>query len=268
MATVTFGTYSGVETEKTVELFLYFYVTGYDHGDDLMSEAAQTRLQVIKGSSWYDPEKHKVHCPPIQDIAEVIKIVSNYINQYGGETKAFSREIGVFSHSGLDGPIGTVQTSVAPEPVYNSQMLMPGWEQVKFNWVSYNARFVAFGCNSANEINATKIFAKNLSDLANFKDVAVWGQSTSSFPSFVPDYRVTSVARSMHTGWNVGKTYMVGGNAGRGKAAICMAGSADGTNVDHIKSEHDKANVMNCYKNGSKINSIHQGIFHDHRKNN
>lgn len=267
MASVIFGTYNGAETEKTVELFLYFYVNGYDHGDDLMAEAAQTRLQVIKESKWYDPEKHKVHCPPIQDMAEIIKIVANYINQYGGETKAFSREIGVFSHSGWDGPIGTVEPSVCPEPKYKSQMLMCGWEQIKFNWKSYNARFVAFGCNSANESDAAKIFAKNLSNLANFKDVEVWGQSTSSFPSFVPDYRVTTVARSMHMGWYVGKTYMVGGNAGRGSTALCGAGIFDGSNTEHIKKEHDKANVMNCFKNGSKINSIHQGFFHDHRKN-
>jgi hypothetical protein len=267
MASVTFGTYNGAETEKTVELFLFFYVSGYDHGDELMAEAAQTRLQVIKESRWYDPEKHKVHCPPIQDISEIIQIVANYISQYGGESKAFSREIGVFSHSGWDGPIGTVPTSVAPEPVYKQQMLMPGWEQIRFNWVPHNARFVIFGCNSANESNATKVFAKNLSDLANFRNADVWGQSTSSFPSFVPDYRVTSVARSMGMGWNVGKTYMVGGNAGRGRTAICTAGTADGTDTEHIRKEHDRANVMNCFKNGGKINSIHQGSFHDHRKN-
>ena len=74
---------------------------------------------------------------------------------------------------------------------------------------------------------------------------------TSSFPSFYPDSRYTTGARSMNKGWNSGPTYMVSGDAGQGKAAL----------IDKVK-----ANKMSFYQSGKSISKSYQSIFNDHRK--
>lgn len=236
-------------------VYLLFYVTKNHHGDSFFAEAAQTRLQNIQASIGYDPQIHKVHCPPIQDLGEIVTIVSRYIATYGGEEIAFCKEVGVFSHSGWDGPIGSQASTVDPVIPYMTQMGVNGWGTIKFNWWNEQPLFAAYGCNSANEDSgASKSFAKNLSSLPNFSNVETWGQSTSSFPSFFPDYRTTTWARNANTGWNVGKTYQVGGNNGEGWKATSPS------------LDYPPANPLNCYKNGSKIRSVHQGYYNDHRK--
>lgn len=231
-----------------VLIYLLFYVTKNARGDAFFAEAAQTRLQNIKGSKGYDPAKHKVHCPPIQDLGEIATIVSRYIAKYGGVGSAYCKEVGVFSHSGLDGPVGSHASSVDPAP--HNQMGMTGWGSIDFNWWSEKPLFAAYGCNSANEI---KSFAQALSKLANFSGVETWGQSSFSYPSFLPDYRVTTVARSLDSGWSVGATYQVGGTSGEGWKATSPSSS------------YPQAKPMNCYRNGEKIRSTHQGYYNDHR---
>lgn len=246
--------------KEKVLLYLLFYVTKNHHGDSLFAESAQTRLQNIKASNGYDDKKHKVHCPPIQDLGEIATIVSRYIARYGGKEIAFCKEVGVFSHSALQGPIGSQPTTVDPTDTF--QMAPSGWGKIEFNWWKDQPLFTAYGCNSGNENFGEEMsFAKNLSVLPNFADVEVWGQSTSSFPSFFPDVRWTSAARSWEIGrdgmgWDVGETYQVGGNKGEGRKAILPWDSKSVL----------KANPLNCYKNGAKIRSTHQGFYNDHRK--
>lgn len=122
------------QRKKQVLLYLLFYVTKNDHGDTFFAEAAQTRLQNIKASLGYDDAIHKVHCPPIQDLGEVAVIVARYIAKYGGSTVAFCKEVGVFSHAGLDGPIGSQVSSVAPStPAEYCQMELSAfpWSHVR-----------------------------------------------------------------------------------------------------------------------------------------
>jgi len=235
-------------------IYLLFYVTKNKRGDDFFAEAAQTRLNNIKASKGYNSEVHKVHCPPIQDMGEIIKIVAGYIAKYGGKEAAFCKEVGVFSHAASQGPIGSQPTTVDPEDMY--QMALSGWGKIEFNWWKDQPLFTAYGCNSANEsFGESKSFAKNLSNLSNLSNVEVWGQSTSSFPSFLPDYRKTTLARHNDHGWDVGPTYQVGGNAKEGRKAI-------GLSLD----PYPQATPMNCYKNGAKVHSSHQGYYNDHRK--
>ena len=55
-------------------------------------------------------------------------------------------------------------------------------------------------------------------------------------------------------GWDVGPTYQVGemkGKAGR---------------RPHPSFSYPAANPMNCYANGVRIRSTHQGFYNDHRK--
>lgn len=258
-----------------IELLLLFYVDEWDSGTKMFKEAAQTRLQNIKNSNWYDPSIHKVHCPPIQAIDEIIEIVPKYYTMYGGKGKVVMREMGVFSHSGKDGPI-SYDTKIKMYP-YNHkcvQMKIEGWGLIDLVWVKKDASCVFYGCNSGsekpNKNGKIKTFSKNISLLPNFKEVAVWGQSSSSFPSFFPDYRVTSAARSTPgiggIGWDVGETYMVSGNKGEGKKSIHLGFRADLEREKEELKKHPKANNMNCYKNGTKIKSTHQGKFNEHRK--
>ncbi len=258
---VTVGTTSTTENntveqkitrpEPMLELILLFWIDEDDSGRKMFSESCQTRLQNIMKSSWYDTTIHKVHCPPIQAIHEIGPIITNWTNKYGGKDKIKTREIGVFSHSANDGPISYHTNNVPPAPGWPSQMAITGgWDAIDFNW-KYPAMCVFYGCNSGRD--STNGFAKRLSALNNFKDIVIWGQSTSSYPSFIPDYRVTTAARSMNIGWDVGPTYMVGGNGGEGWKATSPSTS------------YPPANPLFYFKNVVKIGGTHQGIFNDHR---
>ncbi|MCX2765083.1 hypothetical protein OQJ66_20030 [Aquimarina muelleri] len=257
---------------EPIELLLLFYVDEWDPGTKMFKEAAQTRLNNIKNSDWYDPSIHKAHCPPIQTIDEIIEIIPKYYDKYGGKGKVQIKEIGVFSHSGLDGPICyDTKITICPYNEKGMQMAMCGWEQIDLVWVKQDAICVFYGCNSANEdYEDSKNFSKNIAQLSNFKDVEVWGQSKSSFPSFVPDYRITSAARSIPLGglsWDLGSTYMVAGSSGQGYESLHSGSALDKiqTNKEELN-KMPKAKPMNCYKNGTKIRSTHQGYFNDHRK--
>lgn len=248
-----------------IELLLICYINEGHKGNTLMAEVAQTRLKNIKKSSWYDSSIHKVHCPPIQSIDEIIEIVPKYYKKYGGKGKVVIKEIGVVSHAGDDGPISyESEIQICPLKGWAHQMEECGWEQIDLLWVGKGAICVFYGCNTGHKPNG---FAQRISKLSNFKDVEVWGQSTSSFPSFYPDYRVTSLARSMGTGWDLrGNSYLVGGNGGQGWEATSYKSNKNTLEEDILKEDFPKANPMNCFKNGTHVRETHQGYFNDHRK--
>lgn len=133
------------------------------------------------------------------------------------------------------------------------QMDLCGWEKIETNW-AIDAKCVFYGCNTTNNGGAYKNFGQNISNLMNFKDIEIWGQSSYSFPSFYPDKRYTTLARSMGEngiGWDVAETYQVAGNSGEGSKALLSP---------------IPVNLLNVYKNGVLIKSTHQGVFNDHRK--
>ncbi|AYN01635.1 hypothetical protein MQX03_14415 [Chryseobacterium aahli] len=258
--------------KEDVFLYLIFFIDEDHKGKLMISEGSQTRLKNIKKQSWYDDKKHKAFSIPIQSVDEILDQIPQIIKKHseGDKKRVMIAEIGIFSHAGGDGPISyNKQVKICPEPQYKSQMLMCGWEQINVEWTT-QAKFVFYGCNTGNTNKNWNNFAKNISSLSNFKNVEVWGQSTSSFPSFYPDYRVTSAARSTGDngfGWDIrGNTYQVAGNPGEGWKA--MSFSSDKNNIskeDLRKSEFPKANPLNVYKNGLLIKSTHQGVFNDHR---
>lgn len=197
-----------VKITKKKQLFLLFWIAEEDKGKNLFSESAQTRMKNIKKQQGYNEETHKVHCPPLHSFSEIQIIINNWIEHYGGKSKAVIKEIAFFSHSGLDGPI------IYSDPHY-MQMPLDGWNNLNFNWYSGDIRCTFFGCNSAKNPS----FAQKISYLSNFLGVEVGGQSASSFPSFSPSERITSVARSNNLAWSVADTYMVGSKVGKGKQA-------------------------------------------------
>lgn len=153
---------------------------------------------------------------------------------------------------------------------------MEGWESIDFNWDTDCPGFITYGCDSALEAppvdrpsqKSYKNFSQTLSTKKNFENVEVWGQSTKSAPSFFPDYRVTSAARDMHTGWSVGATYQVAAGMGGGWKATDFSGHIfdPDPDPDYIKEHFDPVRPMYCYRNGKRIRSIHQGYFNDHRE--
>ncbi|UYZ83947.1 hypothetical protein MTZ49_15355 [Entomomonas sp. E2T0] len=270
------------------ELILLFWIDeedkngGYD-GRTLFSEAAQTRMENIKKSSWYNEKIHKVHNPPIQAIHEIGPIINNWTSKYGGKDKIKTREIGVFSHAAGDGPISYHTANIPPVTGWPVQMAITGgWDAIDFNWKEQGAICVFYGCNTGHNPEG---FAHSLSKLSNFSGVTVWGQSTSAFPSFYPNYRVTTVARSAADGffpnivrktaqttWDLmGPTYMVGGNSGEGVKSTYIFGSLTNS-VNQLTDEELKsyppANVLKYFQNGNYEGQTHQGVFNDHRKTN
>jgi hypothetical protein len=257
------------EVKENVFLYLIFFIDENHKGRAMIAEAAQTRLKNIKRNPWYDDIIHKAFCIPIQSVDEILDQIPKIITKHSesDKKKVIIGELGVASHAGTDGPISYNReiTLYPADPNWPHQMSDQGWGTIAVEWAS-NARFVFYGCNTGNTV-AIKNFAKNISSLPNFKDVAIWGQLTSSFPSFYPDFRVTSVARNADTGWNLrNTTYMVGGNKGRGFTATSLRSNKDTLTLAELASSgHDRANPLNCYKNGANIQSTHQGVFNNHR---
>ncbi len=242
-----------LEIKEKLILILLFYIDENHKGKYMISEAAQTRLQNVKKMNWYDNKIHKAHCIPIQSVDEIITQTEEILKKNENKN-VFVCEIGVFSHAAGDGPI-SYNTNVKNCPADNKwphQMDMCGWEQIKVNWTT-NAKCVFYGCNTGNALGIYKNFAENISNLHNFKNVEVWGQSNFSFPSFYPDKRFTTVARSTGEngmGWDVAETYQVAGNVGEGGKALLSP---------------IPINPLNVYKNGVPTKSTHQGVFNDHR---
>jgi hypothetical protein len=240
-------------------------------------------MRNIKNSSWFNEKIHEVHCPDIEDLSDILDIIPRYIEKYGGKSAVKIKEVSINSHAGQDGPIGSIDN---PKKFsFNTsteigQMTMEGWQSIDFNWCADSPRFVIYGCDSALEHPPEdrpkamhfRSFAKALSAASNYKDVEVWGQSTKSVPSFLPDYRVTSLDRDIYAGgsfiepgWKIGNTYQIAAHMHGGTKATLLR---DAEYLPESLRRHVLAHAedMHCYKNGNKIRSINQGYFNDHRK--
>ena len=255
-----------VKITRKKQLFLLFWVAERDPGKDFFKESAQTRLINIKTFKDFDINIHKVHCPPLHGFLEIQNIIDYWIKNYGGSNKVEVKEVSFFSHAGLDGPIIYKAIENTPlemlEPKYKSQLKMEYWKKINFYWAK-EARLNFFGCNTAYFADENKRFIKTLSESSNTNNIVVSGQSTSSFPSFYPDRRFTSLARSLsykkinlspEFAWDVGPTYMVSGNDGEGKKALKRDGNV-------------RVNKMFFYKNKSLLLQSNQSFFNDHRIN-
>lgn len=257
------------------ELFLLFWVKDGDIGQKLFAEAAQTRMNNIKRTPWYDEKIHKVHCPPIQTLNEVQGIIKRWTKYYGGKTRIKTREIGFFSHAGNDGPITHAGNYPPLNSVYAGQMAVKGgWNSIDFNWQESDTRFVIYGCSSHN-------FAKNISRLENFSGVETAGQSTSSYSSMYPDYAVISPVRAAAgniTGiaklatlphisvWDMREnTYMIAREGGKGWDSTTFKPHKGNLSKKALRS-YPIALPMFFYKDGKYIKASHQGVFNDHRK--
>ena len=168
-------------------IYMLFYTTGNDRGDEMFKSAAETRKIDIENSKGFNKDNDIVIMSPISDLGtlcdEVSKIVNTYSDQYG-KTAEFS----MWSHSALDGPRGSTETS--QYQIYRNQMSLEGWGRINFNWdEKASANF--FGCRSGSAENGTS-FSTNISALDNFKNVTVHGQVSYAYPSVYTNARQTN----------------------------------------------------------------------------
>ena len=190
-----------------------------------------------------------------------ISDLGNLEGSVESETKRLSpqygktREFGIWSHAGIDGPIGSEPTS--RNALDGNQMTMDGWSQIDFNWADGPTKAGFYGCNTGRdpEGNDRASFVTDLSAQKNMKDVFVWGQSTSSYPSMYTNVRETTSA--MRGGQFNHPTYMV---------------AAPPLDIlsDRILSQYapTSANPMRISRNGKGVtrNAIGQSYYKPGRK--
>ena len=130
-------------------------------------------------------------------------------------------------------------------------MSLDGWNNINFNWSNNNANICFYGCNTGNDLDRNNkwvgSFARKISKQSNYKDVNVWGQQTSAFPSSTYYARTTNLARSIGYGYGIGDTYMVGGNKDEGRQSLWF-----------MPGKYPIANPMNVYNNGQLIRTAFQ----------
>ncbi|MBR5653417.1 MAG: hypothetical protein IKX22_04985, partial [Prevotella sp.] len=192
------------------DIYMLFYTTGNNRGDEMFKAAAETRAIDIRNSEKYNPDKDIVVIISIADLGElanqVTKIVDTYSEKYGK-----TAEFGIWSHSSLDGPSGTTETSSNKLNDQNGkyQMTLEGWENIDFNWGN-NASAYFYGCRSGAKGDRQTSFTTEISNLKNFQNVNVFGQTNYSYPSSKTDKRIVTfnVAKNIYSY----PTYMVGNN--------------------------------------------------------
>ena len=218
------------------DVFILYYTEGNNSGDDMFKAAAQTRKDEIESRKKFNSERDIVIMHSIKDISNIKSLTEKTISTY---SKQFGKtaEVGIWSHAGLDGPVGTKKTSVAPlfEDETTKQMeIKGGWDNIDFNWKKEGASMDFYGCNTGVDSDGSS-FAQKISKLDNMKNVEVSGQQSYAYPSINAYYRATSLARTTGIYLGLYPTYLVGGNRNEGGKALI------GTAV---------AKPMNHYVNG------------------
>jgi len=169
------------------DIYIIIYTENNSSGDKMFKEAAETRAKAIKNSNEYNPKTDIVVMISVSDISDIETKVEKNIDLlspvWGG-----TKEVGIWSHAGADGPSGSGKASKnnlsneTGQEFDENQMTLDGWGQIDWNWTGNKNRMGVYGCNSEK-------FAKNISSSDNMENVSVSGQPYSSYPSRVVDKR-------------------------------------------------------------------------------
>lgn len=230
------------------DVIILYYATGNQghqgHDDAMFKASAETRKNNIESSKKFNSVEDIVVLVPYERVDEIKALTADVITDYSG-TYGKTTEIGIWSHSGTNGPIGAQATK--ENSLYDEtniledswQMTLDGWEEVDFNWSdSKDDECVAriYGCFSAYKGGKSgENFAMSASKLSNFDDVKVWGQQKGSFPSIYVDQREYTNDMSNGKFSTVKEVYMVGSDGGPGdyffNEAYKMTGAKNGTKL-------------------------------------
>jgi len=231
------------------DIYYIFYVEGNEHGDSAFQAAAETRYKEITNSKQYNPEKDMVVLKAIKDLGEISSIINDgtqSLSEHYGQTK----EVGIWSHAGWDGPIGSIPTSENAKDTW--QMSINGWADINYNWKE-GGKLSFYGCNTGNDYRknynnesvVSASFARRLSREAEMRGIEVAGQPTSTYPSYWPNERESSHRRANGDFSDQGYTYFVASRSGEGFLSVYGWGTP--------------SLPMNVYKNGVKTRMTHQG---------
>ena len=188
------------------DVYLFYSVRSEKEEDNAMfMQAALTRAFDLMDSGEFG-EGDIISMYFISDLGDLEGSVESETKRLGpkyGKT----REFGLWSHAGIDGPIGSEPTS--RNALDGKQMTMDGWSQIDFNWADGATKAGFYGCNTGRDPEGSDraSFVTELSAQKNMKDVFVWGQSTSSYPSMYTDVREST--SEMRDGQFNHPTYMV-----------------------------------------------------------
>ena len=164
------------------EIYMLFYTTGNEDGDDMFKAAALTRKRDIENSSSFNKDNDIVVLCEVSDLSSIQGSVDRIQKKYEkyGKTKEFD----IWSHAGLHGPTGSTKTSKyrLDDGSGKNQMSLEGWGSINFDW-SDNASASFYGCQTGVEDNGSS-FAQRVSTCKNFSGVLVSGMSDYSFPSY------------------------------------------------------------------------------------
>lgn len=227
---------------RSVYMLLYTVGNSREEDDNMFRAAAETRMKDIMSSKGFNPKQDIVIMKGISDLGEISDIVNNIVSTYSGQYGA-TAEFGLWSHSGLDGPVGTVLTS--SNSLGSIQMNMQGWGNIDFNWGN-NASAYFYGCRSGVSANGDASFTTDVSALNNFRNVNVYGQSSFSYPSIYTNRRETNL--NMIQGTFSYPTYMVGGYKGEGARAFFQGVSSPSMR----KSYNGHGHLGNYYQRGRR----------------
>lgn len=236
------------------DVYLYYWVKSDKKEDNNMFfNAALTRaLDALNSGEMKDGDVYRISA--VEDLGTLEEKVEGDVKELSpkyGET----REFGLWSHSGkMDGPMGSKPTSKYAQDTYH--MSPEGWSKIDFNWAKDGSTKAAFyGCNTGRDPDGDgpkASFTTNLSAMSNFKDVFVWGQTSSSYPSMYSDVRENN--KKMINGSFTTPTYMVAAGS------LGLYGRYFPTTTD--------ANPMRISRNGvgSAYNEIGQPYYQPGRK--
>lgn len=196
-------------------IYMLFYTTGNGENDDNMFKvAAETRMRDIMNGKGYDSSKDIVILQSVSDLGEIGSLVNNIVGKHS-EKYGKTAEFDFWSHSGLDGPIGTSPTS--NNALDDLQMTIQGWSNIDFNWEKKASAYF-YGCRSGVSADGYASFTTELSARKNFHNVNIYGQNSYSYPSKYTNRRESTLG--ILNGDFSYPTYMVGGNKGEGLQAF------------------------------------------------
>ena len=188
-------------------IYMLFYTSGNNRGDEMFRSAAETRKYEIEHSDYFDNNKDIVILGSIQDLSDIGQFVKNIIDSYSGSFGK-TAEFSFWSHASLDGPTGTIPTS--SNAIDKNQMSIEGWGNINFNW-GKDATANFYGCRTGVSDGKKASFVTRISAQSNFRDVTISGQTSYAYPSIYTNVRQNT--HDMIYGKFNYPVYMVGGGS-------------------------------------------------------
>ncbi|MDR2407164.1 MAG: hypothetical protein LBE13_03505 [Bacteroidales bacterium] len=196
------------------DIYMYYYVSNNKNEEDdaMFMAAALTRsLDMLKSGQIKDGDAYVFRT--ISDLGKLKESVESTVEELSPQFGK-TAEFGLWSHGSLDGPIGSIPTSVG-DIGYN-QMSIEEWGNINYNWKTNEGytKAMFFGCRTAadkdDKGNAVVPWILSISKKSNMKNVNVYGQTHRSWPSIYPDNgtSTSNIRNNIH----IPPIYMVGSN--------------------------------------------------------